>query len=531
MPFQFEQYRNPYVQSISDLMQEPGRASAQAATTIGNAQAQGAINSGNALAQAAAQRGAAYVGAVNQIGQTIGAIPQQIQQQKIQALQTQNLQQQVAQGGRAMADMQALDKAYATPGGRQAIIDALPGHLRPSVQKQFTDADEAAAKVQETQLKVTQAQTDYLAGLAGGIRDHGYEPSAAQLALSHAKQTYAGNPEMLKQIGQIEQAFQSDPASIKPLVDNLISVSEKQRSTDSAAQTAAARVTAANTGTTRLALETPKIKADTQKAQQEAAGTQPMSPAQIASNEIARGNLGVARSRLSLEQQKVEGAKADVTELTPEGLDAAAMNYAKTGQLPPLGMGDKQTRKKIINRAAALMPGLDLAVNRADFTANQASLKNVTTTLDSLTAFEKTSGKNLDQFLSLADKIPDTGVPWLNTPIRTLNEKLLGSDDQSAANAARTVALREIARVTNDPKLSGVLSDSARHEVSSLSPENATFAQIKHVAQVLKQDMANVHTALSEQRSGIETRIKGAAEPDIQKWERGPDGKARKVGG
>jgi hypothetical protein len=133
--------------------------------------------------------------------------------------------------------------------------------------------------------------------------------------------------------------------------------------------------------------------------------------------------------------------------------------------------------------------------------------------LDSLTAFESTAGKNLDQFLRLAAKVPDTGVPWLNTPLRVLTASMVGSENQAAFNAARDVALREIARVTNDPKLSGVLSDSARHEVAGLSPANATFAQIKKVAEVLKQDMKNVHDSLAETNQAITARIGAETRP------------------
>jgi hypothetical protein len=88
-----------------------------------------------------------------------------------------------------------------------------------------------------------------------------------------------------------------------------------------------------------------------------------------------------------------------------------------------------------------------------------------------------------------------------------LTKEIVGSDNMAAATAARDVALREIARVTNDPNLSGVLSDSARQEVSALSPQNATLAQIKAVAKVLRQDMANVHGSLTDQIGDIQKRI------------------------
>jgi hypothetical protein len=66
-PFQFETYHNPYVQSISSLMMAPAQAQAQAATTIGEAQARAAL-----------QQGQAWSGALNNIGQTVAALPQQI---------------------------------------------------------------------------------------------------------------------------------------------------------------------------------------------------------------------------------------------------------------------------------------------------------------------------------------------------------------------------------------------------------------------------------------------------------------------
>lgn len=524
-PFQYQASDGgPAAGSIAALMLRRGEIAAQQAQQIAAAQA-----------RASEVGGAAWANAAGQIGNAVGGTIAQMTdpRRKLEAIQLQQ-----AQSGQA--DRASLDAAYSPSGAlgpgaqgpmqpgqmpsRQQIIDALPGHLKPVVQKQFSDADEAAAKVQETTanaqkatLEVTAAQNDYLGGLAATIRDHKYDPSAIALALSHARDTYANNPQMLQQIAQVGQHLQSDPAQVPAVVDALIKGSKAQQAADAAAKTADSRVTAATTGTKRLELETPKIAADTQIAQQNAAGTQPITPYQqaelgnrAAALKVEQGRLGIDQSRLGLERDKAAQTQNDKTELTPQGLDAAAQLFAKTGQLPALGMGDKTTRKAIINRAAEMVPGLDVASQKADFNANQSSLKNITGTLDTLTSFEKTAGKNLDQFLALADKIPDTGVPWLNAPVRMLNDKLVGSENQAAVNAARDVALREIARVTNDPKLSGVLSDSARHEVAGLSPANATFAQIKKVAQVLKQDMANVHQSLTEQQSAIQGRISGA---------------------
>ncbi len=209
--------------------------------------------------------------------------------------------------------------------------------------------------------------------------------------------------------------------------------------------------------------------------------------------------------------------------MVPSGdaLDMAAKRYLATGELPSMGMGSAgaAARVAVMNAAAKIDPTASLAANKATYKADTTNLSNLQRTEGTLSAFENTAGKNLDQFLSLADKIPDTGVPWLNQPIRSVNAKGLGSADQAAFNAARDVALREIARVTNDPKLAGVLSDTARREVSGLSPADATFAQIQAVAKVLKQDMANVHAGINEQigtvKAGLQNNPTAPAAPAL----------------
>lgn len=192
-------------------------------------------------------------------------------------------------------------------------------------------------------------------------------------------------------------------------------------------------------------------------------------------------------------------------------LDMAAQRYLATGELPPMGMGSAgaAARVAIMNRAATMDPTASLAANKATYKADAANLTKLQTTEGTLSAFEKTAGKNLQQFLTLADQIPDTGVPWLNTPVRLLTQQMVGGTNMAAITAARDVALREIARVTNDPKLSGALTDSARAEVAGLLPANATLPQIKAVAKVLMQDMANVHQGLNAQIATVKSGLSG----------------------
>lgn len=219
--------------------------------------------------------------------------------------------------------------------------------------------------------------------------------------------------------------------------------------------------------------------------------------------------------RLSAKRIAAEGANNAPIDLTPAGLDAAAMNYMKTGQLPPLGMGDKVTRKAIINRAAELGAGaeprtsLDLASNRAGFAADENSLKGLQKQRDAISAFENTALKNIDIFLNTAGKVVDTGSPLANAPARAISGKVLGSPDQAAYEAARQVALNEVAKITSNPNLSGQLSDAARKEVENFNAGSATLKQSVAVMRVLKQDMANRAAAYDTQIADIKGRISG----------------------
>lgn len=251
-------------------------------------------------------------------------------------------------------------------------------------------------------------------------------------------------------------------------------------------------------------------------------------PEAVAARDAARAETlrhnkadeALSAGRLAVERNKA-GAENKPLDLTLGGLDAAALNYMKTGQLPALGMGDKITRKSIINRAAELGSGtgdpirtnLDLASNRAGFVADEGSLKKLQGQRDAITAFENTASKNIDQFLKTAGKVVDTGSPLLNAPLRAISAKLLGSPDQAAYEAARQVAINEVAKVTGNPTLSGTLSDSARKEVEAFNPSNATLGQTVAVLKLLKQDMANRADATDAAIGEIKKRIGGSQTP------------------
>lgn len=208
--------------------------------------------------------------------------------------------------------------------------------------------------------------------------------------------------------------------------------------------------------------------------------------------------------------------------LTQEALDAQARKFNESGgDMAAIGMGNAaiSVRTAIMNRAAEMTSAaggpVDLAANKGAYKANVSSLGKLTTQHDAVMQFENTGRANLDLFeqqaRELVAKHGDIGVTLLNTPLRAV-DRMLGNDEVPAYEAARQVAVNEIAKVTSNPGLTGVLSDSARKEITAFNPENATLSQTLHVADVLRQDMENRRIWSEAQIGEIGKRLgRGAA--------------------
>lgn len=233
---------------------------------------------------------------------------------------------------------------------------------------------------------------------------------------------------------------------------------------------------------------------------------------------VAKNTAPIKINIASAEAAARAGATEKASGLTEDDLEREGRQLAITGQSAQLGNGSGVIKAKILHyknqfaRDSGLSPK-DIATAAAAYKGDAKSLSAMVTQRDQIGSFEQTAGKNLDLFLDAASKIPDTGIPWLNTPIRDLDAKIVGSTNMAAVNAAREVANNEIAKVTSGGGLGGVLSDAARNEVKSYNPNNATFAQTKAVATILRKDMANRMSSFNSTIGDIEKRIANPTTP------------------
>lgn len=507
-PFRYEHYRNPYAGSIGEMLLHQNDPQARAAETIGQAQARAAEMSGNAWGSALAN-----------IGQTVAAIPQQVtaykandQRQKMQELQLSEQQRAISQRdllSKVIRETPQLDEdgvsLYDVPAVAKALaaVGVEPGEA----VKQLGAVNDAFRAEKSAKLALIKRGAE-------GVIAAGNDPTLAAHFLDQLEKNGSFSKE---QVDQYRAFIEQDPENnVSKLTAALVGKRDLM--------TVAPGATVVDKGTGKdvyTAPERPSVVAGEARAEaaQKETARHNLEQERIAGLTAGRAEAAAAETKRHngamerIQQQKVTNAANDKTELTDAGLDAAALNFAKTGTLPPLGMGDKHTRVRIINRAAEMMPGLDVASAKADFQANQTSLTKLQAQRDAVTAFERTASRNIDIFLETAGKVVDTGSPYLNTPVRAVTGRMLGSTNQADYDAARQAAVTEIAKVIQNPNLAGQLSDTARKEVEAFNPANATLKQSVSVMRLLKREMAGRTDFLDDALAGIRTRIKNAGQP------------------
>lgn len=448
----------------------------------------------------------------------------------------------------------------------QSLIRSGHGAAVPGVLEGLTKQEKATAEVQKLKQEIDEKWKDASARSAFGARVTGadgvthWDPDKL-LGVAYHDAIEMNSQTAMKMVELLHST--TDPQQRQQLADN---IGKRLESGASAATvTAWSRAQQADTGGKRLALETPKIEAETANAQttgeekktQNAAAqlaaattadqyrrvyrglpvaiaekfdapdtfdpkTTPdrarqigMTPAQqnTARHEKVIEAQGAKHLELSWSefQEHVRHNKQieEGTSLSPEAVEKAADMMATTGTLPPLGMGAAaaQMRSKILDRAAKKYADVDWASAGAQFKADQGSLGAMQKQRDAVGAFEDTALKNVKVFEDAAKKVIDTGSPFLNKPLRAIDQKVLGSGEQAAFNTARLTVIPEFAKILNNPNLGGQLSDSARHEIDTILAPDATLKQIYDSIAVLKKDTANRRTSYDEAIANIQKRI------------------------
>ena len=441
----------------------------------------------NTMADLTAQIGNAQADAVRQKGQIWGQTMADLGQIAPRYLQMRDAREQRAQqqavAGAQMRNLEWDNERADATEARATRMETLAGNADARAQQLADDKREL-----DQQSRLVQA-IGALEALPASERQPAYDALRAQAGVEDLAPTYSvGYGRMLL------RRLQSVDAQLKEMEANLMPVNPGDTVIDRRNPQAGAVFTAP-------AKVDPPAVGSFEDYVTRTYGPTP-TPAQI-----LEGRKGY--------NQSDDKAAGDVTALTPAGIDMAALHYRTTGIMPALGMGDKTTRQRIINRAAELTPedvqrvsaGGNIAANKAEFRADSGSLAAMQKQRDAITSFEQTASKNIDIFLETAGKVVDTGSPLANRAARAVSGQLLGSPNVAAYNTARQVAINEVAKIISNPNMAGVLSDSARKEVEAFNPESATLAQTVAVMRILKRDMANRTAALDDTLAATRARL------------------------
>lgn len=221
----------------------------------------------------------------------------------------------------------------------------------------------------------------------------------------------------------------------------------------------------------------------------------------------------------AMDASRPSGAEANIadrtTGLSPNGLYQSTLAYLETGQFPPIGRGQspraQAVQSAIQNKAGALAAdaGMDLPAFRATYSANKASLAQQQKAADSVQAFMATADKNVEKLEEALKKIPDTGIPLFNQPLRSFATKVQGDPNLSQFATYLQSVKNEYSRIISQPNLSGQLTDSARREGSALVKDEATVPQMLASIQALKTEGTNRLVSIGDQIKRIQGRMTG----------------------
>lgn len=196
--------------------------------------------------------------------------------------------------------------------------------------------------------------------------------------------------------------------------------------------------------------------------------------------------------------------------LTPEGVEAAATAYNINKTMPSnLGRGNQGSINtvKILNRAAEQQKD---AGNTAEATAiQQIANKSSTLALNSLSKdlaaigpFHDMLNTNAEIAIKLAKNIASsrTGSQLVNRPLSWLQNNAADNPNIAEYLFQMQIVKTEGARILNNPRLVGQLTDSARAEMGNVINGNMPLGQTERVLKRMMADGDNRVNAMKSQR-------------------------------
>ena len=258
--------------------------------------------------------------------------------------------------------------------------------------------------------------------------------------------------------------------------------------------------------------ETPLEAARRKKIDAEVAGTLPARPK--ARGTGLGGGTGGAAAPAKMDDAALQESS--------DALDLQAWNYINKRTLPyRKGVGGGADRNDaIVRRAARIASQIgvsveDLAARPEEFKATAAALTAVTKDLAAIRPFKEMLDLNSNVLTTLAEKVTKSDVTYVNKSLNWLRKNITGNADVAEYLAQMQIVQTEAARVLNNPRLVGQLTDSARHEMQNVINGDMAVDQTKRIIARIQSDGKNRVDAMQREMAGLrqDLRSTGRAAP------------------
>lgn len=406
-----------------------------------------------------------------------------------------------------------------TPEGIKKALSELKGN----VSEATADRLSKLADAKEAQSIKTQTE---LAKLSDGIIDrlHASAEQATQFlsrALSVYDQTLAQTKDPAKALAAFnasKQALATDAANVKDPVTGRSAYSPDQIKRIASLDPEALRAEVQETSYKQKQLN-DESKRRLQDAQAEHLGTL---------SDTAVGLLDLKQQGLALHEKEID-QKADLlrrkldqgSSLDQNDLNSAAEMVRQYGLQVMSRLGLPPADRKAVLHAVSELNDAEgvsakegaaqIALNRG----NQSSLEKLTSQLDKITAYNKTTAQVGDALVDVAKKVDASGVPVIDRWIRAGRQAIAGDPDVTEFNSRLQTFTTESALILNSANLNGATTDSARHEMQDILPRASSVAQIERGVHVMKQETQWREKALQEQIDAAKGRmVQGAQKKD-----------------
>jgi hypothetical protein len=141
--------------------------------------------------------------------------------------------------------------------------------------------------------------------------------------------------------------------------------------------------------------------------------------------------------------------------------------------------------------------------------ADAQALTQLTKQQAAVNSFENTAIKNGRTLLQLAQKVDSTGMPVVERWLRAGKQRIAGDTDVNDFMAQLQIYRNEVAKITTNPNLTGVLTVEAQKEAAGFLGGNISYPQLQTLIPLLEKDFKNRSSSISEEIDTVKNRLKG----------------------